>query len=143
MRFLDYLKEQFKPVLPVRQDIIERERYFNEQDKSRESLVLDHIYLCEGGLEALKQHPDFNAIGQGIEYVIASYESPNGKRGPCKPVSVNILMDSDEKISVNLLEKKLKLDLYTRGCNAGVFYIRHQKGKFLYAEAVPATLSGE
>jgi hypothetical protein len=143
MGLLEHLKERFRPELPVRQDIINREERFNESDSSRESWLLNHIYLCEGDLDALKKHPDFDAAGQGIDYIIAYYESPQGEKGPCKRVTVNLPLDSDEKGTIDLIERKLKLDLHSRGCNAGVFYQRYKRSNFLYAEAVPATLSGE
>jgi len=143
MSLLEFLKEKFRPELPVRQDILEREKRFNESDSSRESWVLDNMYLCKGNLEALKQHPDFNAASQGIDYIVAYYETPQGKKGPCRRVKVNVPLSSDEQAAIDLIEKKLKLDLHSRGCNSGIFYKRYSKDDLLCAEAVPATLSGE
>jgi len=140
---IDNLKEIFRPKLPVRQDLLDRERKFNESDPSREAWILDNGYLCAGDLEALEQHPDFDAAGQRIDEIIAYYETPQGKKGRCKRVTVSVPLSSDEQAAIDLVERKLKLDLNSRGCNAGVFYRRYQKGNSLYAQAVPATLTGE
>lgn len=139
MSLLKYLREILRPKLRVRRDILEREKRFNESDPSRESWVLDHVYLCEGGLEALKQHPDFNAASEGIEFIVSYYEVRPRKKGPSRKVTVRVPFDG----TASLAEKVLKLDLFSRGCNAGVFYKKYQKNNYLYAEAVPASLSGE
>lgn len=145
MSLVDYLKERFRPELPVMQDILDREKEFNLSDSSRESWVLGSTYLCEGNLQALKKHPDFDAARQGIDYIVAYYEVPSGKKGPCRKVTVSAPLDHPEPrlATMDLVERMLKLDLHSRGCNAGVFYKRYEKSGSLYAEAVPAILSGE
>jgi hypothetical protein len=145
MSIFQRLIERLRPELPVKPEILEREERMNESSPLRESWVLDHVYLCEGDLEALKKHPDFEA-GRRVPYVMAYYDAPQGKKGPCRRVSVNVqlgLEGMDERDTRCMLERALKLDLHSRGCNAGIFYRTYKKGKSLYAEAVPAVLTRE
>ena len=140
---LEPIKEKFRPELPVKQEILKREKEFNKQDSSRESWILNHTYLCKGNLEELKEHPDFDAVGQDIVYILSYYQSPEGKKGPCKKVKVRVLLKDNEQKTRELLEKKLKLDLHSRGSNSGVFYKTFVKDNYLYGEATPAILTGE
>jgi hypothetical protein len=138
---LEYLKDRFRPELPVKPEILEREKEFNEDDPTRERWILNHTYLCQGGLEALAKHPDFIAAGQHSEHIITHYEPLFRK--PAKRVRVSLPLSSDRQTLLDEIERRLKLDLNSRGCNAGVFYRRYEKDNSLYAEAVPATLSSE
>lgn len=141
MNLLNSLKEKLRPELHIKQEILERERKFNEEDPSRESWVLKHVYLSKGNLKELEKHPEYDSTG--TDYHWAYYASPENKKGPCKKVVVNIPSKKDKEKLVSLIEKKLKLDLHSRNCNAGVFYKIYEKGNFVYAEAVPAVLTGE
>jgi hypothetical protein len=142
MSLLDYIKEKFRSELPVKQSILDREKKFNKQDPSRESWILSHTYLCEEDLDALKKHPSIkeNYKNKNIGHIITHYEPLS--TGPAKKVIVRVPLSSDEKASTGLVEKVLKLDLNSRDCNAGLFYKRFRKGEYLYAQAVPATISG-
>ena len=139
---IEHLRERFRQELPVNPEIVERERRFSESDPSRESWILKHVYLCEGNLVDLKQHPDFDPNAQGLKYVISYYQTKRG-RGPCKNVVVRVTLDSNVEEAMSLVERKLKLDLHSRGSNAGVFYKTYKKGDFLYAQTVPAMVTGE
>lgn len=144
MSIIQRLTERFRPELPVKPEILEREERLGESSPSRKSWILKHIYLCEGDLEALKEHPDFARLRRSN--VLAYYDVPQGKKGPCRRVTVNVQRGLDgmnEEDTRRMLERALKLDLNSRGCNAGVFYRTYQKGKSLYAEAVPAVLTSE
>lgn len=143
MNLINTIKEHFRAELPVDQSILERERRFNEEDDYRESWVLNYMHLCEGDLEALKKHPDSSAAGQVINCIIAYYAKPEGKKGPCRRVVVSVPLTPDEQATINLVENKLKLDLFSRGCNSGVFYRHYKKDGQMFAEAVPAVLTGE
>lgn len=143
MNLIQKLTESSRPELPINPEILDREKRFNEQDPSRESWLLSHTYLCEGDLEELKRHPEFDAIRQRITKIITYYEFPQKKKGPCKRVIVSIPLSSNKEEDMNLIENKLKLDLHSRGSNAGVFYRRYQKSNVLYAEAIPARITGD
>jgi hypothetical protein len=142
MGLLEYIKDMLRSELPVKQSILEREKRFNNEDPSRESWILNHTYLCEGNLEELKRHPSIkeNYKDKNIGIISTHYEPIS--TGPAKKVIVRVPMSSDRISSTGLVEKVLKLDLNSRGCNAGVFYKRFEKGEYLYAQAVPATISG-
>ena len=146
-RLIDGFKEPFRPELKVRDDILAREMKFKQEDINRESWVLGYVCLCGGDLDTLKQHPNFDRKGQEIEFVHTNYVVPHIKgkqftRSRRVRVNVpNILFSEGEAIGI--VERKLKLDLHSRGCNAGVFYRTYQKGPQLYAEAVPAEISSE
>jgi len=141
MDYLEAIKEIFRPKLPVRQDILERERNFNATDPDRESWVLNHMYLCEGDLKALEKHPDYN--DHNISHVFTRYASPQGKKGPCKKVVASVEKESDQEATMSALEIKLKLDLFSRGCNAGVQYQTYEKANTLVGEAIPAVITCE
>ena len=143
MSLLQKLTEYARPELPISPEILDREKRFNKQDSSRESWLLSHTYLCEGDLEELKRHPEFDAARQKITHIITYYSIPPKKKGPCKRVIVSIPLSSDKEDDMDLIENKLKLDLHSRGCNAGVFYKRYEKKEVLYAEAIPARITGE
>ena len=135
MGYGEAIKELFRPALPVRQDILERERKFNEDNPSRETWVLNHVYLCEGDLKDLEKHPDYRSFH--ADHIFAHYAALGKYSGKkCKKVKVAV-SGSD----VGELEKRLKLELYSRGCNAGVFYRSYKKNNSWVGEAVPATLS--
>jgi hypothetical protein len=141
MGLLEKLMQASRPELPVSQEIIDKEKEFSRTDFSREEWVLNHIYLCEGDLKELKKHPRY--INKGLDVILSYYATPQGKSGPCKPVVVDMLLTMDEKTATEILDKRLKLSLHHRGCNAGIFYKQYKKGGSLYAEAVPATLTSE
>lgn len=140
MDLLGHIREKFRPELPVKQEILEREKKFNEDDSSRESWILSKTYLCEGGLKELKKHPD---CGYNLMSRMVYYEVPKNKKGPCKKVTVHVPLSPDRAATISLVERTLKLDLNSRGCNSGVFYKRYVKDNSLYAEAVPAMLTTE
>jgi len=140
MSLIDIVKEAFRTELPVRQEILDREIKFNKQDPNREKWILRRIYLIAGGLEKLKKHPNYT-VGNEYELTdepIVHYESLT--KDPAKKVIVSVPFS---EIASELIEKKLKLDLNSRKCNAGVFYKTYQKKNVLYAEAVPARISEE
>ena len=129
------------PELPVRDDILQREREFTKTDSMRVKWINSHTYLSSGDLEALKKHPEFN--DPTIDYRISYYAVPNGKRGHCKPVVVSLKQGANDAQILIMLEEMLKLELHIRGCNAGVFYSTYQGKGMMYAKAVPAILTGE
>jgi len=134
-KLIEYLIEFTRPELSIKPEIVEREKRFNEQNFNREEWVLNHTYLCEGDLKELEKHPDYR--DSGVSFVFAKYKSDQpGKRS--KKVVVKV-----EDNEIETLENKLKLALFVRGANSGVFYKTYKKGKYLFGEAVPATLSGE
>ena len=128
MKFLDLLIERFRPELPAKQEIVEREKRANS---SRKKWILNHVYLSEGDLKQLELETK-----EGFAY----YASPDEKnaRFRCKRVKVSIPAKGNSKEKA---EEKLKLELHYRGCNAGVFYRLSQRDGSLYAEAVPAIIS--
>lgn len=138
MALLDILLECFRSELPAREDILSREETFCKQDPDRLSWILSNVYLCEGSLEDLKQHPK---IDSSNEYFVSYYQAPPGKDGPCKRILASYFLDSDKGKTQKLVEEKLKLELHNRGCNAGVFFKTYEKRNSLYAEAVPAVIS--
>ena len=139
MGILERIREWGRTELPIQKEIIERERSFNSQDSGRERWLLQHTYLCEGDLEALKQ----NYNDPTKSYVMAYFAHPERKKGPCKKIRVSVKRKADEKQTVNALERELKLALQVRDCNAGVFYRRYKEGNSLVGEVVPAVVTGE
>ena len=138
MKLIDTIREYFRTQLPVDQSILDRERKFNGQDINRERWVLSHTYLCEGDLKKLKE-PSLQ--DKNIGYIRgdhAYYATPMGVKGPCKKVIVSVQRGMDNTETIRELERKLKLDLFSRGCNSGVFYRSYEKNGKMFAEAVPA-----
>jgi len=143
MGIISYLEEKLRPELPVKQDVLSQEKKFNESNPNRESWVLNHVYLCEGGLAELARHPDFNTADKRMDCVETHYAPSQYEPGPCRKVIVSIPLGSDRKTIEHLVKIKLKIDLHNRGCNAGVSYRQYEKNNSLYAEAIPATLFGK
>ena len=139
MKLIDTIQDYFKKELPVSEAILDREKRFNQHDDSREKWVLSHTYLCEGDLEALK---DISADIRA-EYAMTYYATPEGVKGPCKRVIVSIQGRANDTEKIKELEKKLKLNLFSRGCNSGIFYRNYERKGQIYAEAVPAVLTRE
>ena len=134
MGLLDDFRNRFRAELPVRKEILEREAHFSSTDPDRVTWLLDHTYLS-GDLDSLRKM----IPGKDIAY----YETPQGVRGPCKPVVVSADITSHIDLAREEAERKLKLDLHYRGANAGVFYITYSKDGKVFAQAVPATLTQE
>jgi len=129
--------ELFRPELEVDPDIVERERRFNEEGPDREEWVLNHIYLCAGDLEELKKHPSYRPFDPG--FIFSSF--PSRKRH--KKVRVAVKRDVDKETTIMELERRLKIEIYIRGCNSGVFYRLYDKNDTIVGEATPARLDCE
>jgi hypothetical protein len=138
MHLLDFMgavRERFRPELPVSEEILEREKRFNEQDPSRKSWVLEHTYLCEGDLKALER---MLVPYMGKPF---AYYATGKSRG--RKVVVSVPITPDAQATVRRVEEALKLDLHNRDCNSGVFYRHYEEDGKMVAEAVPAVVSGE
>ena len=129
------VKENYRPGLRIKPEIVERERKFNSEDSDREKWMLNHTYLCKGGLEELKHHPDWNQ--SLLEDTLTYY--PDYERH--REVVVRIKKGSgNRKANIKEAEKSLKRALFRRGCNAGIHYKISSKGSYMIGKAVPAYL---
>lgn len=137
---LDGIKESRKPELPIREDILEREKGF-EWDKSRKDWLVNNTYLSEGGLDELKKHPSYHEPGANIR--LTYYSSLRGMKYPSRKVRVFVPIETTEDAARLLAERNLKLSLHHRGCNAGVFYRSYKEGENIIVEATPATITCE
>jgi hypothetical protein len=133
---LDQVQERLRPELKLSKSILSRETGFIGRDSSRKNWVLNNVYLAAGDLESLKQHPGYSEVSYRIAYYVGS----NCKRHKRVTRSADISGTEDAR---ELAERRLKLALHSMGVNAGVFYTTYTKGKRVYAEAVPAILTGE
>ena len=137
MNVLSELRDKLRPELKVNPEIVEREERLKHEDSNRLNWLLEHTYLTEGGLEELKEHPNFKPRG----YYISYFAHEKGKNRRHRKVRVEYKggnINSD--VSKANAENQLKYDLHLRGANAGVFYRIYGDGEKIVAEAVPAML---
>jgi hypothetical protein len=136
------LEDSRRPELPIREDILEREKGF-AWDSNREAWLVEHTYLSEGGLDALKKHSLYKPVGVEPSSFFAYYASLKGRDHSSRKVSVSVPIRTTEDEAYLLAERNLKLSLCHRGCNAGVFYRNYKKEEKVFAEATPAVLTCE
>jgi hypothetical protein len=150
---VNYFKELLRPKLEVRQDQVEREGGY--KDPERLEWLMQNIYLCEGDLDSLKRHPDWDvplsdtmvhfatnpikdfwySVPEYLRRIKLRWENRQHER-----VRVFVDRTGDNKTDVGKVERRIKIALHERGCNAGIDYKTYLKGDYLFGEAVPAVL---
>jgi UDP-N-acetylmuramoylalanine-D-glutamate ligase len=141
MNLLECIKEMLRPELKVQDEIIERERQFSLDNLGRKNWIMGHVYLCKGDLKELEQNPHYRNFG--IAHVWAYFAGNSKRTAQHKKVRVSIEKRDNETETMKMVEEELKMALYLRGANAGVFYRQYEKRNRLFAEAVPAILTSE
>jgi hypothetical protein len=130
---VDRRLDRFRVDLFVDQEQVRREEGY--KDSERVQWLLNNIYLTEGGLDDL-----------GLVYENVRGRKAGGAyfarfKGNI-PARTSVSVESSNLEIVRfILEKRLKLNLHERNCNAGVRYRVYEKGGLVIAEAVPANIS--
>jgi sulfur relay (sulfurtransferase) DsrC/TusE family protein len=147
---MGYFRGILRPRLRVNREQVEREAGYKDPD--RVDWLIRHKYLCSGGLDKLKHHPDWDVP---LSDTIARYaENPkkshhysmpkllrrfrdSWESRPHKSIKVSVRMTGDVTKDKKELEKLMKLALHERSCNAGVEYREYTRRKYLFGRPFP------
>lgn len=90
------IKDYFRPELKIKKERVD----LLESNPSTEGWVLQHTYLCEGGLKDLENHPDYD--DPTIDYKVAYFANSlwEDSMKPHKMVRVSIERKSEEKAMI-------------------------------------------